>query len=231
MRKSEDENVFCRCGNASAPTSTGEPTLHPDFCKFLETVYNSGVVPNYTTNGILLSNYEDPKCKELLEATAKYCGGVAVSFGNKKIRDKARKAIENIIAYGECKVMIHHLISDEASVNEFIQEAINYGDSIHYHVLLPLMKHGRSSEGMENDTFKYLAEEIKRNNIKNVAFGANFTPAMKANPGLLPIWEYPQETYSKNVLLKEKGVVTITPSSFNLKPILIYDATKDTRIL
>ena len=41
--------------------STMEPTIHPDFCKFLETVYDTGVVPNATTNGLTLSNYDDPE--------------------------------------------------------------------------------------------------------------------------------------------------------------------------
>ena len=77
-----DENVFCGCGNTTVPTSTGEPTIHPEFCDFLKTVYESGVVPNYTTNGITLAQ-GDKLTEKLLEATSNYVGGVAVSFGNK----------------------------------------------------------------------------------------------------------------------------------------------------
>ena len=40
--------------------STGEPTIHPEFCDFLKTVYESGVVPNYTTNGIVLASWNNP---------------------------------------------------------------------------------------------------------------------------------------------------------------------------
>ena len=195
--------------------STGEPTIHPDFTKFLETVYGTNVVPNYTTNGIILSEINNPHCQEILDYTRKYVGGVAVSFGNKMIRSKAKKAIENLLKYGECKVMIHHLISDVESVNEFVQAVNDYGSDIHYHVLLPLMKHGRSNKGMDEIAFKYLEAQILTKDIKNVAFGANFYPYLEKSK--IPVSTYPQEAYSKNIILN--GRIIITPSSFNLTPI------------
>ena len=202
--------------------STCEPTIHPDFIKFLQTVYETGVVPNYTTNGITLSDYNDPYCRDLLEATSKYCGGVAVSFGNKAIRPKARAAIENLIEHGNCKVVIHHLISDKASVEDMIELAKEYKDRLHYHVLLPLMAHGRSKKGLQDGVFLYMSERCKEEGIKNLAFGANFAPQLRDNPEAFPVYEYPQEVYSKNVLLKN-GKVVITPSSFNLEPCKIID--------
>lgn len=195
--------------------STGEPTIHPEFTKFLQTVYETGVVPNYTTNGIILSDYDNSWCQEILEATRNFCGGVAVSMGNKIIRDKAHKAVDNLLKYGECKVMLHHLISDLESVNDFVYQVHNYGDDIHYHVLLPLMKHGRSDKGLEEGIFEYLQEIILENDIKNVAFGANFYSYLENSK--LPVSVYPQEAYSKNIILNKK--VIITPSSFNLTPI------------
>lgn len=200
--------------------SEGEPTIHPQFTDFLRTVYNTGVVPNYTTNGIVLSNYDDPWCREILKATRNYVGGVAVSFGNKSIRGKAINAIENLVVYGDCKVMIHHLISDKKSVDEFTKYALLYGNYIHYHVLLPLMVHGRSEKGLEEGTFEYMEEQILKYGIKNVAFGANFYPYIDKGTKL-PISTYPQEAYSKNIILDNK--VIITPSSYNLKPIKIIE--------
>jgi hypothetical protein len=50
----------------------GEPTLHPDFPLVLEAFTELGILPNYTTNGMHLT-------PEVLEATATYAGGVAVS--------------------------------------------------------------------------------------------------------------------------------------------------------
>ena len=60
--------------------STGEPTIHPEFCEFLETVYNTGVVPNYTTNGIVLAAWCNPLsinyelANKILEYTRNYVG-------------------------------------------------------------------------------------------------------------------------------------------------------------
>ena len=197
--------------------STMEPTIHPEFIKFLETVYSTGVVPNYTTNGITLAGEGN---QELIEATREFCGGVAVSFGNTLIRDKARKAVENLLEYNEYKVMIHHLISDKTSVDEVVGLCKEYKGQVHYHVLLPLMKHGRSDKGMEDDgTYQYLAEMLEKEGIRNVAFGANFLPYMEKYPGLIKVYEYPSEMYSNNILLKG-GKVVITPSSYNLNPIM-----------
>ena len=197
--------------------STGEPTIHPDFPKFLETVYNTKVVPNYTTNGIVLAS-DTTESEKILEATRNFCGGVAVSFGNKNLREHARKAIQKLLVSGECKVMIHELIGSKEDVDDFLALDSEYKDSIHYHVLLPLMKHGRSDKAMDNDTYLYLIEKINSKGMKNVAFGANFSPFMRSNTLVPDVWEYPQECYSKNILLKD-GEIIITPSSYNLEPI------------
>ena len=195
--------------------STGEPTIHPHFCKFLETVYETNVVPNYTTNGIIISDWRNPWCEEILEATYNFVGGVAVSFGNRSLREKAIFAVRNLLNYGGCKVMIHHLIYDKESVDDFILIAKNYGKDIHYHVLLPLMAHGRSEFKIEDGVFEYLEEQIYRNGISNIAFGANFYSQLEGSK--IPVDIYPQEAYSKNVILNKK--IIITPSSFNLTPI------------
>lgn len=51
----------------------GNPNQHPDFVEILRlTREDYGIVPNYTTNGRGLS-------ASVLDATAKYCGAVAVS--------------------------------------------------------------------------------------------------------------------------------------------------------
>lgn len=204
--------------------SQGEPTEHPLFTEFLKTVYETGVVPNYTTNGVILSAWNNSESKyyeranAILEATAQYCGGVAVSFGNKALEGMARQAIDGLLGKGDCHVMIHHIISDKESVDKFLDTANEYGNNIRYHVLLPLMAHGRSTQGIQDGVFEYLEEEIKTRGIKNVAFGANFAKNLKTTS--LKIWNYPQEAYSKNVLLETDRVV-VTPSSFNLQPLKV----------
>lgn len=199
--------------------STGEPTIHPDFCKFLETVYNTNVVPNYTTNGITIAK-DDELSKQILEATRKFVGGVAVSFGNKSLRPYAEKAIDKLIAEGDTNINIHHIISDKESVDEFVRVWEKYGDNILYHVLLPLMPSGRSTEGIGEGVFEYLEEKIKERDIKNIAFGAHFVEYLKHSD--IKTYLYEPESFSKNIILT-KNKVQITPSSFNLKPILTIE--------
>lgn len=196
--------------------STGEPTIHPDFCKFLETVFNTGVVPNYTTNGLTLSSAMN--ASELLEYTKQYVGGVAVSLGNLKLFLKANRAITNLLTFGDTNVNIHHIISDKASVDRFYDVYRRYGKDIYYHVLLPLMPSGRSVKGIEPGVFEYLEEVIQKYDIKNAAFGAHFVEFLKTSK--IKTHLYPPESLSKNIILTS-GKVQITPSSFNLKPIKI----------
>lgn len=204
-----------------ATGSTGEPTISPDFVKFLETVFSTHVVPNYTTNGIILSKYgESPTADAIMEATSNFVGGVAVSFGNLLIRDEAEKAVENLIKYGNTNVNIHHIISTKESVDNFVRAWKFYGDDILYHVLLPLIPSGRSTKGVEEGVFEYLEEQILINNMKNVSFGAHFYKDLKNSK--IKTYIYEPESFSKNVILTPNKV-QITPSSFNLNPIKIIN--------
>lgn len=216
--KVKNGTVFTNKPFQIAIGSTGEPTIHPDFCKFLETVYNTGVVPNYTTNGITLSSIKTSR--ELLEYTRNFVGGVAVSLGNKALKRNADMAIVNLITMGDTNVNIHHIISTKDSVNDFIKEWKRYGSDIKYHVLLPLMPSGRSSKGLDEGVFEYLEEKILEENVTNVAFGAHFCKYLKNSK--IPTYLYPPESLSKNVILT-KDKVQITPSSFNLNPIKIIE--------
>lgn len=224
--KTEKEITYTNKPFQIAIGSEGEPTEHPDFCKFIETVYNTNVVPNYTTNGVILSFWDNPnskyydKANEILDYTRKFCGGVAVSFGNKSLREFARKAINALIEKGDCHINIHHIISDIESVDEFVKVWKEYGDNIKYHVLLPLMPSGRSTKGIEDGVFEYLEEQIQKHNMENVAFGAHFVKFLKNSK--IKTWLYEPESFSKNVILT-KDKVQITPSSFNLNPIKVIE--------
>ena len=217
--KQEDRVLFTNKPVQIAIGSSGEPTIHPEFCDFLKTVYESGVVPNYTTNGVTLAK-ADALSKRILEYTSKYVGGVAVSFGNKEIRDYARTAVSNLVKLGNTNVNIHHIISDKESVDEFVAEWVRYGSDILYHVLLPLMPSGRSQEGVSDGTFEYLEYVIEQNKIKNVAFGAHFIKNLRNSR--IKTWLYDEQSFSKNIILTPNKV-QITPSSFDLNPIQIVE--------
>ena len=145
---------------------------------------------------------------------------VAVSFGNEKLRNYARQAVINLINYGNTNVNIHHIISDKKSVDAFVEEWLRYGDSILYHVLLPLMPAGRSMFGVEEGTWEYLEEMIQKHEIKNVAFGAHFIKYLRNSK--IKTWLYDEESFSKNIILTPDKV-QITPSSFDLNPIKIIE--------
>lgn len=214
--KQEDRVLLTNKPFQIAIGSTGEPTIHPEFCDFLKTVYESGVVPNYTTNGITIAKDNELSSK-ILAFTREYVGGVAISFGNKSLRNYAHEAIYKLHKLGNTNINIHHIISDKESVDEFVAEWAHYGDSILYHVLLPLMPSGRSSEGVTEGTFEYLEEVIEKNNIKNVAFGAHFIKNLRDSK--IKTWLYDEQSFSKNIILT-KDLVQITPSSFDLNPIM-----------
>ena len=91
---------------------------------------------------------------------------------------------------------------------------------------MPLVAAGRSTAGMKSGMFDLLQEELLRRkesgeNISNIAFGAKFIEHIDRN-NKLGIMTFPEQSYSKNVLLKKDKIV-ITPSSFDLKPIKIID--------
>lgn len=198
--------------------STGEPTIHPQFCEFLQTVYETGVVPNYTTNGLSIFDESTALARKILSYTSKYCGGVAVSFGNPKLRERAERAVNNLLALGDTKVNIHHIISDKKSIDDFLKVADKYGKNIYYHVLLPLMPSGRSKEGLQDGVWEYLEDILSEYPYKyNVSFGAHFIDKLEKSKKI-STWLYPAESLSKNIILT-KNCVKITPSSFNLKPI------------
>jgi len=196
--------------------SEGEPTIHPDFLEFLEVIYNMDIVPNYTTNGISIAE-ENDYSRELLKATEKYCGGVAVSANtwNENINETWRVAV-NKLACHDININIHYILDSKDSVDEFVKIYNEYKDKILYFVLLPLMDSGRSTEKCSEDAFEYLLSfDLDWN---KVAFGAHFYDSLVKNQDKLKCWLYPPESLSKNLILDD--VIKITASSFHKDPLI-----------
>lgn len=198
--------------------SQGEPTIHPEFLPFLQTIYELNIVPNYTTNGITIAS-DSELSEKILEYTSKYVGGVAVSANTwaENINMLWRNAISKLIYYGNTNINIHYIIRDKKSVDEFINIYNEYKNDILYFVLLPLMKYGRSSEQYQKEAFDYLLD--KDFDFSKIAFGAHFYDLLK-NQNKVKCWMYPPESFSKNLILDD--TIKITPSSFNLNPIIEY---------
>jgi len=89
----------------------GNPNQHPNFIDILRYTASKSVVPNYTTNGRGLSD-------EILDATRKYCGAVAVSVYPPY--DEAASAIKKL-TNKKIKTNIHFILDAES-----IGTAINW---------------------------------------------------------------------------------------------------------
>jgi len=63
-----------------------EPLEHPEFENVLKTFTDLGIVPNYTTNGVLFD-------ENAVKLTEKYCGGIAITL-HPHLEKYWRKAIE-----------------------------------------------------------------------------------------------------------------------------------------
>lgn len=199
--------------------SSGEPTIHPDFARFLETIYKLNIVPNYTSNGIAIAN-DNGISEIILEATSNYVGGIALSANtwNKAVNLAWRKAFKKLNDFGNTNINLHYIIKDKTSVDEFINIYNEYKDNILYFVLLPLMNSGRSNEKYSSDAFEYLLENEL--DWSKIAFGAHFYDLLKKQ-NKINCWLYPPESFSKNLILDD--TIKITPSSFNLNSLMEFE--------
>lgn len=132
----------------------GNPNQHPDFIKILEATREAGIVPSYTTNGEGLS-------EEILDATAKYCGAMAVSFYPssgfdyydellRKTRDKGIKTNLHVIITNETIDVIDGIISDTP----------DWLDNVNAIIFLNFKPVGRGKA--ENEMLKVKADRAKR---------------------------------------------------------------------
>lgn len=184
----------------------GEPTLHPDFIKVLEAFHSLQITPNYTTNAMHLST-------EIIEATKKYCGGVAVSL-HPHLEKVWRKGIQ-LLLDNKIKTNVHIIISDKKSIDQFKQAYADYNGKIDYFVLLPYMITGRAPEAVID--FDYLEETLKGiTDQTNIAFGSNFYEFLKKTKSV-NVCLYPPEIMSKYLIMDDK--MQLYNNSFHMKPV------------
>lgn len=89
-----------KMGTFQVALGGGNPNQHPDFIHILEYTKLKGIVPNYTTNGRGLS-------VEVLDATKKYCGAVAISAYPPY--DETEQNLSKLISMG-IKVNLHFIL-------------------------------------------------------------------------------------------------------------------------
>lgn len=114
----------------------GNPNQHPNFIEILEYTASQGVVPNYTTNGRGLSD-------EILNATQKYCGAVAVSAYPPY--DVISVAIEKLINH-KIKTNIHFILDSESidTAIEWLNHPLKYLMGINAIIFLNYKPSGRT---------------------------------------------------------------------------------------
>ena len=151
----------------------GEPTSHPDFVDILRKFGEYGIAPNYTTNGMWIYL---PERNQILEATKKYCTGVAVSC-HPHLERYWRTAAITYITNGVF-TNLHIIIHSKKSIDSFLQIYNTWKGQIKYFVLLPMSNKGRGFDSKIE--WDYLVEKLKEfGDIGDIAFGANFYPYLK----------------------------------------------------
>lgn len=165
----------------------GEPTLHPYFVDLLQACYNRGITPNYTTNGMWVTN----NATNILKATIEYCGGVAVS-AHPHLEKYWREAVKLYLENG-VHTNLHVIIGDTNSIDIFNKIYQEYTGKVKYFVLLPLSNQGRSTTCFNN--WEYLKNSIN-GSPRDIAFGANFHPYLAKDHKRFPVSIYDPESMS-----------------------------------
>lgn len=184
----------------------GESTIHPNWVDFVKTVKSLGIVPNYTTNGMHLSD-------SILEATEQDCGGVAVSYHPHitKIFDQAVSKLSQINTRLNC----HVIVGDSDSLLNLKRLYDKYQNIIEYFVVLPYQAVGRGKELEVEDTWKKTFQWINQVEKSKFAFGALFYPFLQQMKVDLDIDIYEPEIYSGYRLFDET-YKQLRKSSYNL---------------
>ena len=186
----------------------GNPNQHPDFIELLKLFVSLDIMPNYTTNGIGLT-------ADVITATKKYCGGVAVSC-HPHLNTIWKKAV-NRLRNQNIKVNLHIIISDKESIDRFVKIYTQFKQRVEYFVLLPYSTAGRAIK--KDIDYEYLMEKIVvLKNIDKIAFGANFYPYLQKDKKGVCLSLYEPEIMSKYL---DMSNMKLYKSSFNLTTVKI----------
>jgi len=186
----------------------GESTLHPDWIEYVKTVNQLGIVPNYTTNGMHLSD-------KVLEATEQWCGGVAVSW-HPHIKKIFHDSIQKLSAI-KTKLNCHVIVGQPGSLKDLKHLYELYHDQIDYFVVLPYQAAGRGAHINTANEWRDTFDWISTVNSHKFAFGALFYDWLKNNNIALDMSIYEPEIFSGYVLFDD-SYKTIRRSSYDLRP-------------
>lgn len=182
----------------------GEPTEHPRFINILKQFDELGICPNYTTNGMNLTD-------NIIEATKKYCGGVAISCHG-HLEKHWKEVVYKLTAEG-IATNLHLIISDKTSIKNLEDVYNEFNNIVDYFVLLPHTASGRAEE--KNIDYEYFENVLDKLDKKQIAFGALFYNFLKQKENKkYDVSLYQPETMSKYLNMDNMKLYN---SSFNLK--------------
>ena len=188
----------------------GEPTMHPDFIAVLALFDELQIMPNYTTNGMHLND-------DILAATQKYSGGVAVSC-HPHIEKVWRRAV---VRYVEAGIKTHvHIIVGEAGSSDMFWRIYDSTEGLHNYVVLPYMAVGRGKAVEVEGEWDIFFKEACDRKVTNLAFGAHFYEYFLRNLALMR--EIGVSVYEPEVLsgyrLLDDSFNLLRKSSYDLSP-------------
>lgn len=184
----------------------GESTLHPDWCEFVRFIKSLGIMPNYTTNGMHLSD-------EILSATQDYCGGVALSW-HPHIPLVFHKAVAKLRSI-KTRLNFHIIVGDQQSLIDLIELYDRYHDIVEYFVILPYQAVGRGRQIEVAQNWEKCFRWVESLNSTQFAFGALFYEFLWNNHINLPIDIYEPEIFSGYRIFDE-SYKTLRKSSYDL---------------
>lgn len=168
------------------------------FIKLLQHCYDLGITPNYTTNGTWI---DLPHADDVLIATKKLCGGVAVST-HPHLESIWLRAVESFLNEG-IFTNLHVILGDKASIDKFVDLYNEFSGRVKYFVLLPLTPQGRATQGF-ND-WEYFTNKIN-GSPRDIAFGAKFHPYLMRDAKRFDVSLYEPELMSKYLDLESMKI-------------------------
>jgi len=188
----------------------GEPLEHEDFWKVCETLVDLQIVPNFTTNGMLVTDETVSRTKEL--------GNACAITLHEHMEPFWRRALKKFVKSG-AKLNVHNIISDTASILKFEQQYKELKDDVDYFVLLPYMNVGHAAKHPKKIDFETLERVVDKIYLEGkLAFGANFYNWLGKNNHKFNLNLYLPEIFSKYVVL-DQDVPQFYNNSFEMKPV------------
>ena len=191
-----------------------EPLEHPEIEQVLQTFVELGVVPNFTTNGVLFD-------EKAIAMAKNYCGGIAISL-HSHLEEHWRKAIDLALA-NNIRTNVHFIVSDTKNIELLKSVYRQYNGKVDYFVLLPYMNVGFAANNPKTIDYASLEQWLDEiHSFANIAFGANFYKFLKP----LKKWDvslYPPEIFSKYLVCDDN--MSLYSNSFEMRPVKLKRET------